>query len=103
MLGMGEDGHTASLFPGHALLEENDKLIAYLSDSPKPPPSRVTFTFPLIQASKHVAFVAAGSGKQDPMSWILKENKEGIPAGKVMELRNGNVVWFLDKAAASKL
>lgn len=57
LLGMGPDGHTASLFPHHALLKETTKLIAPIADSPKPPPQRITFTFPLINNGHIVAFV----------------------------------------------
>lgn len=54
LLGMGEDGHTASLFPGHALLEEGEALIGVELASPKPPPQRVTFTLPFIARSRAV-------------------------------------------------
>lgn len=102
LLGMGEDGHTASLFPGHALLQENHRWIASIRDSPKPPPERITFTLPLIAKARHVAFVAAGAGKADPLAWIFKENKEGIPSGLVRKLRP-DTKWFVDKAATAKL
>lgn len=99
---MGEDGHTASLFPGHALLSEQTRLIAPIRDSPKPPPARVTFTFPLIASARHIAFVAAGDGKADPLLWIFKEHRAGVPSGRVRELRP-DTVWFVDKAAVAKL
>jgi 6-phosphogluconolactonase len=73
LAGMGEDGHVASLFPGHALLAApaTAPWVLHLSDSPKPPPTRVTVTMPVLAAARAVAFVAAGAGKADPLAAIL--------------------------------
>ncbi|KAK2747493.1 suppressor of los1-1 [Myotisia sp. PD_48] len=73
LLGCGPDGHTCSLFPGHELLREHDSWVAPIEDSPKPPPKRITFTFPVITHGLRIAFVATGAGKQDILRQIFDE------------------------------
>ena len=74
LLGMGPDGHTASLFPGHPLLSLDDPSVwvSYLNDSPKPPPSRITLTLQTINNAKHNMIVLSGEGKADLVSSIFK-------------------------------
>eukprot|EP01124_Arcella_intermedia_P024136 TRINITY_DN39_c0_g1_i1.p2 TRINITY_DN39_c0_g1~~TRINITY_DN39_c0_g1_i1.p2 ORF type:complete len:245 (+),score=51.01 TRINITY_DN39_c0_g1_i1:1278-2012(+) len=105
LLGMGPDGHTASLFPNHRLLEEKGKWIAPVSDSPKPPPQRVTFTLPLINNAKNVAFVATGDAKKEVLQKILEEGQE-VPHGALpskLVSPKGTLKWFLDVPAAALL
>ena len=113
LLGMGPDGHTASLFPGHALLSETTRLIASITDSPKPPPQRITMTLPLINAARQVAFTACGTSKADAIAAMAGavssvaadgalQDAGPLPAARVAPT-SGRLTWFIDTAAASKL
>ncbi|KAE8077639.1 hypothetical protein FH972_016186 [Carpinus fangiana] len=103
LLGMGPDGHVASLFPGHPLLKENEKWVTFIKDSPKPPPERITFTFPVVNSSAYIALVVAGAGKAGVVQTALgnSQNSDKLPVQMVSP--EGELTWFLDKAAASKL
>ncbi|CAI0544695.1 unnamed protein product [Linum tenue] len=104
LLGMGPDGHVASLFPGHPLCKESKKWVTHILDSPKPPPERITFTFPVINSSANIALVVCGGGKADVVQRALGnsgKNEEPLPCQLVSP--EGELKWFLDKAAASKL
>jgi 6-phosphogluconolactonase len=72
-------GHTCSLFPGHALLEETTRHVAAIDDSPKPPPKRITLTFPVLnELTRHVIFCGAGASKspilQQAFSKVSKDD-----------------------------
>jgi 6-phosphogluconolactonase len=100
---MGPDGHTASLFPGHELLSEGDRWVAYLEDSPKPPPKRITLTIPVINHASRIAFVAAGGEKADALKAVLDDRDEGLSAACVKPVFPGQLYWFTDEAAAAKV
>lgn len=100
LLGIGPDGHTASLFPNHELLDVKDRLIAYIKDSPKPPPQRITMTYPLINNARQTIFAVPGKGKADIIRKIFSEN-EDLPAGRVTALEKMH--WLLDEQSASEL
>ena len=102
LLGIGPDGHTCSLFPRHVVLEERDLLVAAITDSPKPPPERITLTFKAIASARDAAFVTAGEGKAEVLKRILKDHDTTLPAALV-NTRAGPPMWFIDQAAASKL
>ncbi|KAF8349878.1 6-phosphogluconolactonase [Amanita rubescens] len=103
LLGMGPDGHTASLFPGHDLLAEEDRWVAYIEDSPKPPPKRITFTYPVINHAARVAFVGTGKEKADPLSAVLDTPEGGLPAARVKPVHPGHLYWFVDEEAVAKV
>ncbi|KAG6443453.1 6-phosphogluconolactonase [Manduca sexta] len=101
LLGMGPDGHTCSLFPGHPLLTEASVSVASITDSPKPPPARITLTFPVLNNARNCIYAISGSGKADMVKRILKD-KEDLPAGRVKP-DGGSLYWIVDEAAAVHL
>lgn len=107
LLGMGPDGHVASLFPNHPALEVKDDWVTFLTDSPKPPPERITFTLPVINSAANVVVVATGESKANAMHLAiddipLPESSLSLPA-RLVHPSNGNLIWFMDKPAGSKL
>ena len=98
---MGPDEHTCSQFPDHPLLEEHERIVAPIEDSPKKQPCRVAFMFPLLNAAKLCVFALAGDSKSDMVARIL-QNQEDFPAGRVCPLID-TVLWLLDQRAASQL
>ena len=104
LLGIGEDGHTASLFPNHKALRETRCWVVSVMDAPKPPPIRITMTLPVINNARHVLFVAAGNTKARIVSKVFNPDGEesALPAHLVAP-SNGELRWFLDGAAAAEL
>lgn len=90
LLGVGEDGHVNSLFPGHAALKATG-LTAGIRDSPKPPPQRVTMTFEAIRDARRIVIIATGAGKADAVS---KARRGETPSGMIAHAR-----WLIDRAA----
>eukprot|EP00262_Sarcandra_glabra_P005270 TRINITY_DN1668_c0_g1_i7.p1 TRINITY_DN1668_c0_g1~~TRINITY_DN1668_c0_g1_i7.p1 ORF type:complete len:329 (-),score=54.13 TRINITY_DN1668_c0_g1_i7:233-1219(-) len=104
LLGMGPDGHIASLFPGHPLVNENQLWVTFIKDSPKPPPERITFTFPVINTAANIAMVVTGAGKADPVQRALgtEQSSDSLPV-QMMSPEDGELTWFTDKGAVSQL
>lgn len=92
LLGMGPDGHTASLFPGSPALTEVERSVIP-ARGPKPPPQRLTMTFPLLNAARQVCFLVNDPGKLALVEAILAGDKS-YPAGRVQP-DAGNVTWLV--------
>jgi 6-phosphogluconolactonase len=90
LLGVGEDGHTASLFPGSPALDETARNVIP-TIGPKPPPQRITMTLPLLNAARHVCFLVAGADKRSVVAAIL-DGDERYPAARV---RAAHTTWLL--------
>ncbi|GIE85026.1 6-phosphogluconolactonase [Actinoplanes regularis] len=97
MLGVGEDGHVASLFPGHPVLGREGTVVATY-DSPKPPPTRITLTLATIRGADEVWLVAAGPDKAEPIATVLSGGD--LPAAHAQGVRR--TLFLLDEAAAAK-
>jgi 6-phosphogluconolactonase len=95
LLGLGEDGHTASLLPGETVLDERKRWVAAVSHGR--PEIRITMTYPVIESSRRVAFLVAGAKK----AAILRAIRTGgsqVPAARIRPV--GELLWFVDRAAA---
>jgi 6-phosphogluconolactonase len=112
LLGMGEDGHTASLFPGTAALAERRAWVA-MNDVPQLKTRRMTLTYPVLNAADRVWFLIAGAGKRTVVAECLSAaprrgdatpRRDDPPPYPVLGVRptDGELIWFLDKAAAGR-
>ncbi|HEX5984793.1 MAG TPA: 6-phosphogluconolactonase [Solirubrobacterales bacterium] len=94
-LGLGPDGHTASLVPGDPVLEVTDRRVA-LTAEPYQDHRRMTLTYPALDDARRIVWLVTGPDKRDPLAKLL-EGDESIPAGRV---RNENMIVVADEAAA---
>lgn len=103
LLGMGPDGHTASLFPGTAALQEKSRLVL-ANWVEKLKTYRITLTLPVLNAARCVIFLVSGTDKAPALHAVLEEDVSGeqYPA-KLVQPRQGKVIWLVDRAAASTL
>jgi 6-phosphogluconolactonase len=103
-LGLGPDGHLLSLFPNSPLLREERRLVAVIRDSPKPPPTRLTLTLPVINHAAQIHFFVTGAEKAEALRSTLQgpRNWQKFPAQAVQPV-NGQLIWWVDEKAAGLL
>jgi len=103
LLGMGDDGHTASLFPGTPAIEENERLVVenYVE---KLEAWRLTLTAPVINAAEHVTFLVSGKSKAEMLQQVLEgpEQPYDLPA-QLIQPASGHLLWLIDEPAAARL
>ncbi|WP_455366383.1 6-phosphogluconolactonase [Kaarinaea lacus] len=100
LLGLGDDGHTASLFPDTSILNEQSHLVAKVYVE-KLQSWRLSFTYPLINRARHVAFLVTGKAKAEKIKQVLVDKPGTNPAEGIQP--QGELTWFLDADAASML
>ncbi len=101
LLGLGPDGHTASLFPNTAALNETKRLVV-ANWVEKFKANRITFTYPVLNNAACVIFLVSGADKADMVRTVLEDGRADLPSQRVHPV-NGRLLWLLDKGAASKL
>jgi len=106
MLGLGPDGHVASLFPGFPQLDVDDEAAVPVTGSPKPPPERISLTFGPLNRAREVWFVVSGEGKADAVARALATGDEAADVHEIPAVGvhgRERTVWYVDEAAASRL
>ena len=98
LMGMGPDGHIASLFPAHTEGDANHSVIAE-SDSPKPPSERLSFSYNVINSAKEIWFTVAGADKAQAVAVAFGDNPETLPVGRVRGKEK--TVWYVDQTAGN--
>jgi len=98
LLGLGEDGHTASLLPGTRALSDRERWVVAVTDGGAEP--RITLTYPPLESSRHVLFLVSGEEKRAVLARALRGDQE-LPAARLRPI--GSVLWLADEAAAGGL
>ncbi len=104
LLGLGADGHTASLFPGMPALAETRRLVVHtpVPSYVNPQIARVTLTYPALNAAAHVLFLVTGAGKSETVQRVLsgQDAADPLPAAR-LQLHHGRLFWLLDAEASA--
>jgi 6-phosphogluconolactonase len=100
LLGLGPEGHTASLFPGSPVLAESTRWVRAVS-APADPPTRLTLTWPALTGARNIYVLVTGSNKAEALRHVVSDvpDEHLYPAGRI-RLAEGSVIWWVDKEAA---
>jgi 6-phosphogluconolactonase len=96
-LGLGEDGHTASLIPGEPVLEERERWVVAVAHGR--PETRITLTYPAIESSRHIGFLVSGTGKRDILHKVRAQSAD-VPAARLRPC--GDLTFLADRAAVGE-
>ena len=97
LLGVGTDGHVCSLFPGHALLDEEQQWVGVETAAPKPPTRRLTLTLPTLAAAELIVVAAFGTSKHDAVRSALRDPESTLPLARALRRARRSLV-LLDQA-----
>ena len=100
-LGLGTDGHTASLFPGQIKFEKRETWVVSVKGG-EPNVSRLTMTYSILNEARHIVFLVSGEKKCKILKTIFEDRPAGLPAQRIQPI-NGKVTWLMDREAASLL
>ncbi|KAJ4755397.1 6-phosphogluconolactonase [Rhynchospora pubera] len=108
LLSVGSTGSVASLHPNHPALELTDDWVTFITDSPEPPPERITFTMPVINSASNLVIIATGEDKAWAVQQSVSQMSENVGLGmsvpaKMVAPAEGKVVWFVDKEASKEI
>ncbi len=100
-LGMGTDGHTASLFPQHSVLLEKEELVASVKGG-RPNVDRISMTLPLLNQAHHIAFLVTGKEKAEIVKKVMEIRNGHLPAQRIQP-SDGKLTWLLDRGSSALL
>ncbi len=102
MLGVGEEGHVASIFPDSPAVHETERMVVAVRDCPKPPPTRVSLTLPAIRGSVEVWLMTTGAAKADAIA-LARSGADEVEVPAAGARGRQRTLWLLDRTAAAKL
>jgi 6-phosphogluconolactonase len=101
ILGIGKDGHIASLFPGQSSREDSERSVISVKGG-QPNVSRLTLTYPVLNSARHILFLASGKEKASVVKSVFEKSTGSLPVHKIIP-EDGKLTWILDREAASLL